>query len=253
MGCGHLFEFFELIQLNNPYFILVYGLLVGLIHAFEPDHVSAVSTQLLTKSNLSKQANLKRISLSSSLHGMFWGMGHTSSIILVGLLIASLSLSISSIFFLSAELVVGIMLLFLGVSVVLNKNFFKVIHVHPHRHGSKIHTHAHTHGKNHTHNHKSYLVGCIHGLAGSGAVVTLSVSTLNSFESVLFFLTLFGIGSIVGMSGISGLLGIPFVLISNVARFTNYLKYATATIAFVIGAFIIYDIISNLSKIEVIN
>lgn len=249
-----MFEIFELIQINNPYFILVYGLLVGLIHAFEPDHISAMSTQLLTKkSNLDKQANLKRISVSSSLRGMFWGMGHTSSIILVGLLIAGLSLSISSIFFLSAELIVGIMLLFLGISVVLNRNFFKVSHIHPHRHGNTIHTHAHTHDKNHKHNHKSYLIGCVHGLAGSGAVVALSSSTLNSFESVLFFLTLFGIGSIVGMSVISGLLGIPFVLISNVARLTIYLKYTTATIAFVIGSFIIYDMISNLSKIGVIN
>ena len=251
--CGYLFEIFELIQLNNPYFILGYGLLVGLIHAFEPDHISAVSTQLLTKSNLSKQANLKRISISSSLRGMFWGMGHTSSIIFVGLLIAGLSLSISSIFFLSAELVVGVMLLFLGVSVVLNKNFFKVRHVHTHRHGNTIHTHTHTHGKNHTHNHKSYIIGCIHGLAGSGAVVALSVSTLNSFESVLFLLTLFGIGSIVGMSIISGLLGIPFVLISNMTRLTSYLRCATAIIAFTIGTFIIYDIVSNLSVIGLSN
>ena len=245
-----MLEIFELIQINNPYFILAYGLLVGLIHAFEPDHISAVSTQLLTKkSNLSKQANLKKISVSSSLRGMFWGMGHTSSIILVGLLVAGLSLSISSIFFLSAELIVGMMLLFLGISVVLNKNFLKVTHIHPHRHGDTLHTHAHTHDKNHKHNHKSYLIGCVHGLAGSGAVVALSASALNSFESVLFFLTLFGIGSIVGMSVISGLLGIPFVLISNVAKLTIYLKYATSAIAFVIGTLIIYDVVSNLSKL----
>ena len=245
-----MLEIFELIQINNPYFILAYGLLVGLIHAFEPDHISAVSTQLLTKkSNLSKQANLKKISASSSLRGMFWGMGHTSSIILVGLLVAGLSLSISSIFFLSAELIVGMMLLFLGISVVLNKNFLKVNHIHPHRHGDTIHTHAHTHDKNHKHNHKSYLIGCVHGLAGSGAVVALSASALNSFESVLFFLTLFGIGSIVGMSVISGLLGIPFVLISNVAKLTIYLKYTTSAIAFVIGTLIIYDVVSNLSKL----
>lgn len=252
--CGYLFEISELIQISNPYFILVYGLLVGLIHAFEPDHISAMSTQLLTsKFNSSKQANLKKIPLSSSLRGMFWGMGHTSSIILVGLVVAGLSLSVSSIFFLSAELLVGVMLVVLGISVVLNKNSFKVNHIHPHRHGNEIHTHAHTHDKNHRHNHKSYLIGCIHGLAGSGAVVILLSSALGSLESVLFFLTLFGIGSIIGMSAISALLGIPFALISNVARFTIYLKYATAAIAFVIGAFIIYEIVSSLSEIPMIN
>jgi len=226
---------------------LAYGLLVGLIHAFEPDHISAVSTRLLARPGSGRRASLKRISLGSSLRGMFWGMGHTSSIMLVGLLVAGMSLSISSVFFLSAELVVGAMLLLLGTSVVLNRGFFKAGHVHPHRHGDTVHTHPHRHGKDHGHNHKPYLIGCIHGLAGSGALVALSASALDSFESVLFFLAVFGIGSIAGMSAVSGLLGIPFALMSNAARLAACLRYATAAIAFAVGALVVYDTVSELS------
>lgn len=245
-----MFEILEFIQFTNPYLIVGFGLLMGLIHAFEPDHISAISTQLLNKknSNFNKQTNLKKISIRSSLRGMFWGMGHTSSILFVGLLIAGFSLSISSVFFLGAELIVGLMLISLAVVTILNKNILKLNHVHPHQHGDEIHTHPHTHDGGHKHNHKSYLIGCIHGLAGSGSVVILATSSLNNFESVLFFLTLFGIGSIIGMSTISGLLGIPFALISNISKMTIYLRYIMAAVAFGVGIFIVYNMISNVSN-----
>ena len=249
-----LFEILEFIQFTNPFLIVGFGLLMGLIHAFEPDHISAMSTQLMKRknSNFSKQANLKKISVMSSLRGMFWGMGHTSSILFVGLLIAGFSLSISSVFFLGAELIVGLMLISLAIVTILNKNILKLNHVHPHRHGDEIHTHPHTHDGDHKHNHKSYLIGCIHGLAGSGSVVVLAASSLNNFESVLFFLTLFGIGSIIGMSTISGLLGIPFAMISNISKMTIYLRYIIASVVFGIGIFIVYNIISNISNVRLI-
>lgn len=249
-----LFEILEFIQFTNPFLIVGFGLLMGLIHAFEPDHISAMSTQLTKRknSNFSKQANLKKISVMSSLRGMFWGMGHTSSILFVGLLIAGFSLSISSVFFLGAELIVGLMLISLAIVTILNKNILKLNHVHPHRHGDEIHTHPHTHDGDHKHNHKSYLIGCVHGLAGSGSVVVLAASSLNNFESVLFFLTLFGIGSIIGMSTISGLLGIPFAMISNISKMTIYLRYIIASVVFGIGIFIVYNIISNISNVRLI-
>ncbi len=249
-----LFEILEFIQFTNPFLIVGFGLLMGLIHAFEPDHISAMSTQLMKRknSNFSKQANLKKISVMSSLRGMFWGMGHTSSILFVGLLIAGFSLSISSVFFLGAELIVGLMLISLAIVTILNKNILKLNHVHPHRHGDEIHTHPHTHDGDHKHNHKSYLIGCVHGLAGSGSVVVLAASSLNNFESVLFFLTLFGIGSIIGMSTISGLLGIPFAMISNISKMTIYLRYIIASVVFGIGIFIVYNIISNISNVRLI-
>ncbi len=94
-----------MLQANNPFLIIIAGLMIGLLHAFEPDHLSAVSTQLLkNNSNTcdSKKSNLRTLTIISSLRGMLWGMGHTSSIILIGLLIAGLSLNIPDDFFISA-------------------------------------------------------------------------------------------------------------------------------------------------------
>lgn len=246
-----LFDILEFVSFNNPLLILGFGLLMGLVHSFEPDHISAISTQLLNKekSNPNKRTNLKKISISFSLRGMFWGMGHTSSILLVGLLIGGFSLSISSSFFLGAEMIAGFLLIFLGVFTVLNKNILKFNHIHPHQHGDMIHTHPHLHSGEHKHGHKSYLIGCIHGLAGSGSVVVLAASSLNNFESILLFLTLFGIGSIIGMTTISGLLGIPFAFILKVSKMTFYLRYVISAIAFGLGIFIVFSMISNISKI----
>ena len=241
-------EIFELIQNNDHFLILGYGLLVGIIHAFEPDHISVMSNQLLAKSNSSKKINVRKISISSSLRGMFWGMGHMSSILLIGLLIAGLSLSIPSSFFMGSELIVGIMLLFLATTMVFKKSAFRLNHIHPHSHGDKIHTHPHEHKGEHSHNHKSYLIGCIQGMAGSGGAVALAASTFESVELMLVFLALFGIGCIVGMSSLSGLLGIPFAFISNIGKFMVYLRYTVITATFGIGTFIIYDIIGNISK-----
>lgn len=246
-----MLDFFELIQVSNPYLILVYGLAIGVIHTFESDHISAMTTQLLNQNSVSnKKSVFKKISVNSSLRGMFWGVGHTSSILLIGLIIAGLSISISSDFFTGAEMLVGIMLISLAFMTIFKKNILKFRHIHPHRHGNTVHTHAHTHDGNHRHNHKSYLIGCIHGLAGSGGLVVLATSTLNSFESVLFFIILFGIGSIVGMAAMSGLLGIPFALVSNIKKVAVYFRYAISFATLAIGSFIVYDIVSKISYVE---
>jgi high-affinity nickel permease len=86
-----------MLQANNPILIIIAGLMIGLVHAFEPDHLSAVSTQLFKNNNnsgSSKKLGLKNLTIISSFRGALWGMGHTSSIILIGLLIAGLSLNI---------------------------------------------------------------------------------------------------------------------------------------------------------------
>jgi len=233
-----------MLQANNPFLMIIAGLMIGLLHAFEPDHLSAVSTQLLNnKTTSSKKLILRKLTILSSLRGMLWGMGHTSSIILIGLLIAGLSLNIPDNFFVSAEVVVGLMLIILGIFTVTNKRFFKQKHIHPHTHPNGIaHTHSHTHNVSHKHNHKSYLIGCVHGIAGSGSLVVLAASTLNSFDMMLYFLILFGVGSIIGMTIASGMLGLPFVLFSKLGLVTKYLKYVIASITLIIGINIVFTI-----------
>jgi len=235
-----------LLQANNPLFIIMAGLMIGLIHAFEPDHLSAVSTQLLQNKNTtsgSKKISLRSLTINSSLRGAFWGMGHTSSIILIGLLIVGLSLNIPDNFFISAEIVVGFMLIILAIFTFANKSIFKQKHIHPHEHSNGIsHTHFHIHNENHKHGHKAYLIGCVHGIAGSGSLVALFASTMNGFDMMIYFLILFGIGSIIGMTVASGVMGLPFILLSKVNSVTKYLRYTIASITFIIGLNIIITI-----------
>ena len=235
-----------MLQANNPFLIIIAGLMIGLIHAFEPDHLSAVSTQLLRNkdnSKNSKKLDLQNLTIISSLRGALWGMGHTSSIILIGLLIAGLSLNIPDDFFISAEVLVGLMLITLAIFTFTNKSIFKQKHVHPHTHSNGIsHTHSHEHNENHKHGHKAYLIGCVHGIAGSGSLVALFASTMNGFDMMIYFLILFGIGSIIGMTVASGFMGLPFILLSKVNSITKYLRYTIASITFIIGLNIIITI-----------
>ena len=235
-----------MLQDNNPFLIIIAGLMIGLVHAFEPDHLSAVSTQLLKNNNNtknSKKLDLRNLTIISSLRGALWGMGHTSSIILIGLLIAGLSLNIPDDFFISAEVVVGFMLITLGVFTFTNKSIFKQKHIHPHKHSNGIsHTHSHTHNENHKHGHKAYLIGCIHGIAGSGGLVALTASTMNGFDMMMYFLILFGIGSIIGMTVASGLIGLPLIFLSKISSITKYLRYVIASITFIIGINIVLSI-----------
>jgi len=235
-----------MLQANNPFLIIIAGLMIGLLHAFEPDHLSAVSTQILKNNNNSsnsKKLELRSLSISSSLRGIFWGMGHTSSIMLIGLLIAGLSLNIPDNFFISAEVIVGFMLIVLGILTFTNRSIFKQKHVHPHKHSNGIsHTHSHTHNENHKHGHKAYLIGCIQGIAGTGSIVALIASTMNGFDMMIYFLILFGIGSIIGMTVASGVIGLPFIFLSKISSVTKYLRYAIASITFIIGINIIFSI-----------
>ena len=235
-----------MLQANNPFLIIIAGLTIGLLHAFEPDHLSSVSTQLLKNNNKtsdSKKSNLTSLTIASSLRGILWGMGHTSSIILIGLLIAGLSLNIPENFFISAEVLVGFMLITLGIFAFTNKTIFKQKHVHPHTHKNGIsHTHSHSHNLDHKHTHKSYLIGCVHGIAGSGSLVALAASTMAGLDMMIYFLILFGIGSIIGMTVASGVMGLPIILLSKINSATKYLRYAIAGITFIIGLDIVITI-----------
>ena len=175
-----------------------------------------------------------------------WGFGHTSSIIIIGVLIAGLSLTIGNEFFIGAELIVGVMLIALGVFTIRNKNILGQSHIHPHTHEDGIsHVHAHNHTKDHKHDHKSFIIGSIHGIAGSGSIVALTASVFMGFETMMYFLVLFGIGSIIGMAVISGIIGLPFILSSKMKQTVRYMKYVISGITCLIGVNIIFTIISD--------
>lgn len=217
-------------------------------HAFEPDHVAAVSTQV-SKSKLKQKKKSARNLLfetftKSSILGAIWGAGHTTTLVLIGLLVYAMAITIQEQVFQGLEFVVGIMLVFLGITTAINKRFFKFRHNHPHRHADgTVHFHEHDHNESgHRHGHKSYVIGLIHGLAGSGSLVVLTAATLDNVGMVLSFILIFGLGSVIGMALVGGLIGMPLVLANKVGKIQKVFRYAAGLFSLMIGANIMYEI-----------
>ncbi len=181
-----------------------FGSLLGMRHALEPDHLAAVSTLVSRERNHMKAAFL----------GVCWGLGHTFSLLLVGvglvLLRAEMPASVSDMF----EFVVALMLIGLGLRAILQAvQQGKNGPMHVHRHGHVVHTHtgtpSHVHIGTWTLARRPLIVGAIHGLAGSGALTALVLTTLPTTAARLSYMALFGLGSTVSMAALSGLLGWP--------------------------------------------
>ncbi|MEM3172799.1 MAG: high frequency lysogenization protein HflD [Candidatus Nitrosotenuis sp.] len=231
----------------SPVLIMGLGLAIGLEHAFEPDHVAAVSTQVSKARFRQKTAKqiIKSGTLKSSIIGAFWGAGHTTTLVLMGLLVYVLAIKIQENIFSGLELVVGMMLIFLAATTILNKKIIRLKHRHPHQHqDGSLHFDEHSHDDaDHRHGHKPYLIGCIHGLAGSGSLVVLTAATLNNVATVIEFILVFGIGSIIGMAIISGLMGLPFALSAKISSVNRIFRYAAGAFSLIIGANIVYQIL----------
>jgi len=242
-----MFEILSQFHPILPSTMISFGLLIGLQHALEADHLSAVSTQIVkTKvSHKSIKNSLKTSLTKSSVLGGFWGAGHTTAIALVGFLVYFLAITIQNEIFLGFEFLVAAMIVFLGATTILDKNFFRFGHRHPHKHtDGAIHFDAHNHNnESHKHNHTSYIIGAVHGLAGSGGLLVLMTATFESLEMVLFFVLLFGLGSIIGMILMSGMMGIPIALAQKTSKIKKILRYVAGTASILMGINIVYTII----------
>ncbi len=221
------------------------GLTVGIQHAFEPDHIAAVSTQIL-KSKLTKKSTKQLIRQSitkSSILGAVWGAGHTTTLVLIGFLVYVLAITIQDEIFSGLEFVVGMMLVFLGITTILNKKIqFKHKHPHQHKDGT-IHLDEHSHEDyNHKHAHKSYLIGLVHGLAGSGSLVVLTATSLDNLEMILGFIVIFGIGSMIGMALVGSVMGVPLAFGNRIELIQKIFRYVTGVFSLVIGFNIIYQV-----------
>jgi len=233
------------IQSLTPGLVLALGFAIGLQHAFEPDHIAAVSTLVSKRNNRSQsiKQQIKEDTLKSSIIGVFWGAGHTTSLVFMGLLVYVLAVNIPEIIFSGLEIVVGMMLIFLAFTTFTSKKIFNIKHMHPHTHEDGIvHIHPHTHDGVHKHTHKSYIIGCIHGLAGSGALVVVAAAALTSVQEILSFILIFGFGSVIGMALVSSLIGIPFAFSKRISSFNQTLRFVAAAVSFLIGITIIYQV-----------
>ena len=233
------------INAATPAGLLLLGLVIGLRHSMEADHVAAVSTLVMSKGKSKFRAPML---------GALWGLGHTASLFVAGLIVLLLAISIPQKVSNTLEFGVGIMLVVLGATTLTGFSagkFFrgvairgqhKHIHLHVHDETGLSHSHEHKHDHdNHRHGHKSLLIGMVHGMAGSGALMLVVLSTINSVPLGLAYIAIFGAGSIASMAAMSTLISLPFSNAKN-HKFSLVLKYMSALIAVAIGAGLMYEL-----------
>lgn len=222
--------------------ILLLGLLLGMRHALDADHLAAVAT-LVTRSRSVGQ---------TALQGLAWGAGHTLTLLLFGGAVLVLGLALPERAALALELAVGVMLVFLGADVLYRLVRGRV-HFHAHRHADgEAHFHAHAHREEtehdperHEHGHgfpmRALLVGMVHGMAGSAALILLSLEALHSPAWGLVYIALFGIGSIAGMAVLSVVIALPIRLTSGrLDRAHGVLSALLGLGTVLIGCYVVY-------------
>ncbi|MGE3466357.1 MAG: urease accessory protein UreH [Pyrinomonadaceae bacterium] len=222
--------------------VLGLGFFLGLKHATEADHLAAVATVVAEKKD----------ALTSTLVGGVWGAGHTISLFVAGLIVLLLKFQISERLEAGLEFCVGIMLAILGLNVFRKLYSGGHLHLHEHKHGETVHIHPHIHvpaetDDPHTHHGLSFsprslIVGMIHGLAGSAALMLLIIPTIDSTALGLVYIAVFGAGSIGGMMLMSFLVSLPFMLTSNRFDMVNrLLQVGAGSFSVVLGFWIIYE------------
>ena len=225
------------------------GILIGFKHALEGDHVIAIAT---IKNTNNKLFNIIWVGIS-------WGLGHSLPLLLLGSIILILkdqllnNINNLSNFF---EILVGFMLIFLGLQIIIRNirqsNYF---HTHNNKKNS-IHT-SHMKkerkNKNHEESHyffnilpfirpKSFFIGILHGLAGTGALMLVLLPNQSSFFQGITFLIFFSIGSIFSMSFISIIFFAPLRQIDS-AKTMIFITNILGAVSVFLGLILLSDII----------
>jgi ABC-type nickel/cobalt efflux system permease component RcnA len=247
--------------------ILAVGFFLGMRHATDPDHVIAVTTIV------SNQRNTMR----AALIGAFWGVGHTLTVLVVGAGIILFNLVIPVRVGLSMELSVAVMLIILGlwnvagfmrsmpVGSMPTHDGEKVVHSHSHSHGDYIHNHPHAHQPE-AHPHppeqtpvawldrvfgrvslyqylRPFVVGVVHGLAGSAAVALLVLTTIRNVHWAIAYLLVFGVGTIAGMMLITMSIASAFSMVGKGRqKFSRRLALASGLLSLGFGLLVAYQI-----------
>jgi high-affinity nickel permease len=211
------------------------GFLLGLRHAMEADHVAAVSTFV----------SQDRTLLRACLRGTFWGIGHTAALLAAGVAIIAFKVRVSPEFERGVETCIALVLILLGGHVALRALSALSLHSHEHVHDGVVHRHVHMHvGPQGAHDHvhlfagarKPLLMGLLHGLGGGGALVLVVLTTLPSPAAAFLYILIFGLGSTAGMLVLSGLMGVPFALLTGAsARAPMVLQIAVGAGSILIG------------------
>ena len=226
---------------------LVLGILLGSKHSLDPDHVVAVSTIVSEYKN----------PLRSFWVGISWGLGHTTTLLIIGIVIIALRLTIPERMALLFEFAVGVMLVGLGIQAIYSFRKKKV-HQHAHGHEEEAHHHFHSHSKSPEHvpehhnthgigkpflRRKSYVIGLVHGVAGSAALTLLVLASIESPIAGLVYILLFGLGSVLSMGIMTVIIGLPFVISAGrLPNLNRTIQFAVGSLSILFGGFLMYQI-----------
>jgi cytochrome c biogenesis protein CcdA len=246
--------------------ILGLGFLLGMQHALEADHIAAVSSIAARRTDVGDIVK----------HGLTWGLGHTLTLFVFAGAAILVGQAIPEHWSRPLETAVGIMLVGLGAHV-LWRLWRDGVHFHRHSHGDgTVHLHAHSHAKaaakekskveisnetvpharaRHEHAHvfhthgfrwRTLLVGLMHGMAGSAALLVLAVAQAKSPAIGLFYVALFGIGSMIGMGALSTVIAVPLAVSARWLTSANRgLQGAVGVVTILIGVMTIVETASG--------
>jgi hypothetical protein len=224
--------------------VLGLGFLLGMQHALEADHIAAVSSIAARRSDVRDIVK----------HGLTWGLGHTLTLFVFAGAAILLGHAIPETLARPIETAVGVMLVGLGTHV-LWRLWRDRVHFHAHRHGNGTkHIHVHSHAGEsvphqasaHQHAHgfrwRSLLVGLMHGMAGSAALLVLAVSQVANPAAGMAYVLLFGVGSMLGMGALSVVIAVPLAVSARWLTWANRaLQAGVGAITIAIGAMTIYS------------
>jgi hypothetical protein len=254
-----------------PLAIALLGLLLGMRHATDPDHVIAITTILSRERRLAVAARI----------GIVWGLGHTLTVLMVGAAIIVFKIAIPARLGLAMEFAVAIVLILLGVGAAaglvriaaarmrggssLREDL--VVHAHTHTHDGATHAHPHVHvghleevehAMHHDHRIpvealpsfrarrpmlRSFGVGLVHGLAGSAAIALLVLSAIPDPLWATLYLAIFCVGTVIGMALITTAIATPFIVVSRRASWIRQtLVTGSGLLSFGFGLFLAYQI-----------
>ncbi|MDO8491656.1 MAG: hypothetical protein Q7T04_06555 [Dehalococcoidia bacterium] len=257
--------------MTSPVAILLLGLLLGTRHAFDADHLVAVTTIVSEYRN----------PLRAIWVGVSWGLGHTTTLLLTGVLLLVMKTPMPEKAGVIFESVVGLVLVILGVQILWGFRRSRV-HLHPHLHDGNAHVHFHSHLETQAHSHhrpgranfarfliagiipgehggaslsgslrpffriKSYVVGTVHGLAGSAALMLLVLTSLESVWIGVWYILLFGLGSVVAMGLATVFLTLPFSASARLPWLARLVQSAAAIFSIVFGLLLMYEAVAAL-------
>lgn len=193
---------------------LLWGLMLGVRHAADADHMAVMATIVAERSSL-------RQALRSAL---LWGLGHSLTFLAVGTAIVVFGLQIPKPFELVVDFCIGASLLLLGAD-----QLHRVL-----RRGSG----REQKGRD----ARPLALGSIHGLAGSAAIALLALATIHSHSAALLYLVLFGVGTVLGMLAVTLLLAWSFKASSSLASLHQSLVTGAGLLSTMLGLFMLVQL-----------